>query len=92
MIEYQILQGLTNDEEYTRTVMPFLKEDYFAQRDHQLIYKIIGEYFEKYNALPTPEAMEIEISNVGGYDDNMIDERTDCGICWDVWNIFVQDF
>ena len=31
MIEYQILQGLVNDEEYTRQVMPFVKEDYFTQ-------------------------------------------------------------
>ena len=77
MIEYQILQGLVNDEKYTRQVMPFLKEDYFAQREHQLIYKIIGEYFEKYNALPTPEAMEIEISNVGGYDEKTVKSAVD---------------
>ena len=30
MIEKQILQGLTQDEEYVRQVLPFLKEDYFT--------------------------------------------------------------
>ncbi len=31
MIEYQILQGLVNDEDYTRQVMPFVKEEYLCK-------------------------------------------------------------
>ena len=52
MIEYQILQGMVNDEDYTRQVMPFVKSEYFTQPDQKLIFRIISEYFEKYNALP----------------------------------------
>jgi len=77
MIEYQILQGLINNEDYTRQVMPFVKEEYFNQPDHKLVFKIIGEYFEKYNGLPTPEALHIEISNVGGFDENTIKSAVD---------------
>ena len=64
MIEYQILQGLVNDEDYTRQVMPFVKEEYFNQPDQKLVFKVIGQYFEKYNALPAPEALLIEINSV----------------------------
>ena len=77
MIEYQILQGLVNDEEYTRQVMPFVKEDYFTQPDQKLVFKIIGQYFEKYNALPAPEALLIEINQVGGFDEKTIKSAVD---------------
>ena len=40
MIEYQILQALSQDEEYTRQVKPFLKQDYFQQLDHKLVYRV----------------------------------------------------
>ena len=52
MIEYQILQALSQDEDYTRQVIPFLKQEYFQQLDHKLIYRVVDEYFDKYNALP----------------------------------------
>ena len=77
MIEYQILQAMVNDEDYTRQVSPFLKSEYFTQPDQKLIYKLISEYFEKYNALPTPEALGIEINSVGGFDENTIKSAVD---------------
>ena len=42
MIEYQILQAMVNDEDYTRQVSPFLKSEYFTQPDQKLIYKLIS--------------------------------------------------
>ena len=77
MIEYQILQGLVNDEDYTRQVMPFVKEEYFNQPDQKLVFKVIGEYFEKYNALPAPEALLIEINSVGGFDEKTVKSAVD---------------
>ena len=77
MIEYQILQGLVNDEEYTRQVMPFVKEEYFNQPDQKLVFKVIGQYFEKYNALPAPEALLIEINSVGGFDEKTVKSAVD---------------
>ena len=72
MIEKQILAGLINDEQYTRQVLPFLKEHYFGQIDQKLVFKIITQYFEKYNALPKREALSIEIEQVAGVDDKTI--------------------
>ena len=72
MIEYQILQALSQDEEYTRQVKPFLKQDYFQQLDHKLVYRVVDEYFEKYNALPKQEALLIEIEQVSGFDEKTI--------------------
>ena len=77
MIEYQILQAMVNDEDYTRQVSPFLKSEYFTQPDQKLIYKLISEYFEKYNALPSSEALHIEINSVGGFDENTVKSAVD---------------
>jgi len=77
MIENQILQGLINDESYTRQVMPFLKSEYFVNPDQALIFKIVSEYFEKYNALPTKAALDIEINQVGGFDEKTIKSAED---------------
>ena len=77
MIENQILQGLINDESYTRQVMPFLKSEYFVNPDQALIFKIVSEYFERYNALPTKAALDIEINQVGGFDEKTIKSAED---------------
>jgi len=72
MIENQILQAITQDEEYTRQVLPFLKQDYFQQLDQKLIFKTVEDYFEKYNALPRKEALSIELEQVSGFDEKTI--------------------
>ena len=77
MIEKQILQALTFDEEYTRQVLPFLKEDYFVQTEHTLVFKVMNEYFDKYNSLPKREALVIDISQRGGVDDKTIQAATE---------------
>ena len=77
MIEKQILQALTFDEEYTRQVLPFLKEDYFVQTEHTLVFKVINEYFDKYNSLPKREALVIDISQRGGVDEKTIQAATE---------------
>ena len=72
MIEKQILQGLIQDEEYVRQVLPFLKPDYFTQLEHGLIYNVINEYFDKYNALPKVSALEVDIQQRTGVDEKTI--------------------
>lgn len=62
-IETLILQNLHFNEEYTRTVIPFLKEEYFTDSTTKNFFSLVSEYFGKYNALPTKEVMDIEIAN-----------------------------
>ena len=72
MVEKQILQALTYDEEYARQVLPFLKEEYFTQIDQQIVYKTIREYFDKYNQLPAKEALLINLAQRNGVDEGTI--------------------
>lgn len=59
MIELTILRELTRNDQYFRKVLPFLKEDYFADRDTKILFRMISEYLEKYNSMPTRGALEI---------------------------------
>jgi replicative DNA helicase len=65
-IETTILNHLVFDEEYTRKVIPFLKEEYFSDYNDRLIFKLITEYIDKYNNLPSIEALSIDLKNKDG--------------------------
>ena len=61
MIENVILSNLTFNEEYARKVIPFLKDEYFDAQSYKTVYKEIVSYVDKYNGLPTKEALRISI-------------------------------
>jgi replicative DNA helicase len=65
-IETTIFSNLIFNEEYARKVIPFLKGDYFADPKDRVTFQIIDEYVTKYNALPSKEAMAIDLSNKTG--------------------------
>ena len=60
-IENTIISSLFFHEDYTRKVLPFIKEEYFGNRVEQLLYGEIFKFVEKYNNLPTKDAMLIEL-------------------------------
>ena len=62
--EITILTNLLHNEEFARKVVPFLKEEFFKDRVEITIFKQINTFIEKYNNLPTKEALIIELSNL----------------------------
>ena len=62
-IENTIINGLFFKEEYTRKVLPFIKEEYFGNRVEQLLFGEIFKFIEKYNNLPTKDAILIELNS-----------------------------
>ena len=62
-IERTALRNLIHNEEYSRKVLPFIKEDYFSERLEKLLFKEIYKFITKFNALPTKEALSIEIND-----------------------------
>lgn len=61
-IEQVILHNILLSEDFTRKVLPYVKEDYFDDDVEKGIYKVIYSFFEKFGKLPTVEAISIEIS------------------------------
>ena len=62
-IENTILGSLFYKEDYTRKVLPFIKEEYFGNRVEQLLFGEVFKFIEKYNNLPTKDAILIELNN-----------------------------
>jgi len=63
-IETTILNNLIYNEEYSRKVIPFLKEEYFQDGIEKIIFKTIWEYVEKYKRNPTIDILSIEIEKI----------------------------
>ena len=60
-LEQKILKHLLLDEEYTRKTLPFIKGEYFQESSEKLLFEEIQNYVNKYNSMPTKEALVIEI-------------------------------
>ena len=59
-LQTTILQKLVNDEQYCRKVLPFIKADYF-EGAHKTTYKLVIDFIVKYNKLPTPTTLNIDL-------------------------------
>lgn len=63
MIESTILSHLIYNEEYSRKVLPYIKEEYFDDLNTKKIFSSYSEYVEKYKEPPTVEALKVSIDN-----------------------------
>ena len=62
-IERTTLKNLIYNEEYSRKVLPFLKEEYFSNRLEKILFNEIFKFTNQFNKLPTKETLEIDIQN-----------------------------
>ena len=63
-IETTILSNLIHNEEYSRKVIPFIREEYFQDGIEKVLFKTIWEYAEKYKKNPTVDILSIEVQEV----------------------------
>ena len=76
-IEQTIISSLFFKEEYTRKVLPFIKEEYFGNRVEQLLYGEIFKFITKYNNLPTKDAILIELGQRKDINEEELDHIKD---------------
>lgn len=74
MIEHTILSHLIHNETFGRKVLPFLKEEYFADQSDKVIFKAVSEYVNKYNSFPSREALVIDIDKIPGISGDVHDQ------------------
>lgn len=72
MLEKTIFSNLVNNEDYTRKVLPFLKEAYFQTRTDKAFFKIFSEYLSNYNNVPGATALLIEADKLNTLTDDEI--------------------
>ena len=61
-LEKIILSNLFYNEEYTRKVLPFLQEEFFANRFETILFQEINSFVNKYKNLPTKETILVELN------------------------------
>jgi replicative DNA helicase len=70
LIEDVILSNIIYNEDYSRKVASFLKEDYFRDFNHKTIFNIVGAYIEKYSKRPSLDAVKIELQSLDHINEN----------------------
>lgn len=60
-IEQTILNGLTFNEDFTRKALPFLKPEYFNDKNEKTVFEVISSYINKYNSIPGRDALLIDL-------------------------------
>jgi hypothetical protein len=64
------------DESFTKSVIPFLRSEYFHDKVDRVVFNSIVDYVNKYNSNPTADALIIEINeqvNIGKDYDSVVD-------------------
>lgn len=56
-----VLENLIHNEQFTRKVIPFLKEEYFESTEEQIAFKLINGFIQKYSVLPSKEEVYLEL-------------------------------
>jgi len=67
--EHLILNTILHDEDFARRVLPYIKSEYFSDRAERIVYEQIDLFINKYNTLPSREALTIEIDNLSNIND-----------------------
>jgi replicative DNA helicase len=68
-VEKLILENLIFNDEYNRKVLPFLKDEYFTDQKHKIVFDLIKTYFDKYSDFPPIEALKVELSALRNLDE-----------------------
>jgi len=82
-LEKTILKNLVTNEEFTRKVLPFIRDEYFTGED-KVLFKQIDAFMQKYNQRPTVEALVIEIDKLRNITE---DESKTCKQELTGWNL-----
>ena len=73
-VEQLVIKNLLLDEEYVRKAMPFIKSEYFADTTGKKLFDVLSKYFIEYSAIPTKEALVIEVGQLDGISDDQHNE------------------
>jgi replicative DNA helicase len=76
-IENVIFGNLINNEEYARKVIPFLKSEYFSDQVDRTVFDLITDYVDKYSSFPTKTALDIDLNEKTGLNEDQFKRAKD---------------
>ena len=75
--ELSILKNLIYNQEYSKKVLPFVKNEYFSDRSDKIIHEEVNNFILKYNALPSFEALVLSIKEKNGLSEEEVNKAVD---------------
>lgn len=61
-----IINNLIHNEQFSRKALPFIKNEYFQDQADKVLFDLVADYTNKYNSLPTLEALHIDLDKKEG--------------------------
>lgn len=74
MLEQTILANLIYNEEFSRKVIPYMRESYFDDVTSKKIFSSFSEYVDQYKEPPSVEAIKIMLDNRKDLNEDMFKE------------------
>ena len=65
-LEHSIIKGLLHDENYTRKVLPYVKDEYFETTVGRTYFELCKEHFSRYNECPSKESIYVALEELSG--------------------------
>ena len=84
LIQNLILKSLVENETYTRKCIPFIDSSFFEEKENQIVFEQIDEFFKQYNSLPTKEALLIGLAE----QKDKLDEKISDKIVYTINEVF----
>ena len=75
-VENTILSNLICNEPYARKVIPFIRTDYFTDKNYQVVLDMITAHYFKFNSVPSKETLAIDLDSAG-YNEQMFNDCKD---------------
>ena len=63
-LEQTILSNLISNPDYTRKVIPYLKEEYFQDSTEKVVFKTIALYVERYKSPPEQGVVKLDLQKI----------------------------
>ena len=63
-VEQTILKNILRNPDYSKKVLPFIKEEYFSEHTEQILFREISKFAIKYNTVPTSDALLVEVNQL----------------------------
>jgi replicative DNA helicase len=76
-IEEIVVSKLIFDDSYCRKVLPFIKDEYFDQMSHQIIFREVKTFIDEYDNLPEPNAIALEVEGKKDISEEMVKQVLD---------------
>jgi replicative DNA helicase len=70
--EHVILRNLCGNEDFSRKVLPYFKDEYFTDPTDLILFRIIRDHITEYSEPPSRDVLQVEVPMVTGYTDEII--------------------